>query len=139
MDRPSLETGGKLAKLYNIVDKINIDILDYGVNTVEYIGEKFQLTPGINDVAIAVHSEPEFELPEDIPRTFDGMKHLLEHLCCEGVIIEYKGVYWKIRQNVFTKKGSFELACKKWREPHKKIDTLVLIDELKLVLPKYYQ
>ena len=113
--------------------------MDYGVNTVEYIGEKFQLTPGINDVAIAVHSEQEIELPEDVSRTFDGMKQFLEYLCCEGVIIEYKGVYWKIRQNVFTKKGSFELACKKWREQYKKIDTPVLIDELKLVLPKYYQ
>lgn len=122
--RPLPEDKGKLAKinrnLYRIVDeemKGFLEELKEDYITVELVGQKFNATPGVMaQCGIAPHSSQTIDVEKQF-RTFIGMKdYLLNQKCIEGLVIEWKGVYWKIRSNCFDKRCNFECVKKNNKE-----------------------
>ena len=83
--------------------------------SVEWIGTKFQKTPGVpHNVAIAIHSQQVCE--EQIERTYDGVRSFLSGegggegnpIIIEGLIVEYNGTYYKVRSDCFDRKCLFK-------------------------------
>ena len=110
--RPPAEAKGKQLKLrlrlYDILDTIESDRLVGNFTSVEYVGKKFQQTPGY-ELDILLHHE----LPiQTVERTWEAIKSFVCEKPIEGLVVEYQGKYWKIRQNCFTKSGSYD-ALKK--------------------------
>jgi len=110
-----------LRELYSQLDSMkNIDQL-LGIRkfmSVEYVGEKFQKTLGILGNKFMIHSEQlvEKSSPLGSAKSFEEVKHAICSNVIEGLVIEYEGIYYKIRQNCFTKNGIFEKESKKWKK-----------------------
>lgn len=108
--KPTSYVTGKLATLY---DELRLHAAEYvkdkpsGHYSVEVVGRKFQRTPGVDcDGALAIHSEQVLDVD---CRSFEAIKRfLLEVISIEGVVVEHKGQYWKIRSNCFDKDCPFE-------------------------------
>jgi hypothetical protein len=102
----SLEVEGKKLKnrnqaMLDVVERHEDRLLSFG-NTISiaWYGKKFQKTPGVpHDVAIAVHADQVCE--EDFDLTQDGVRDFLLNSDppIEGVIVEHKGKYWKVRSD----------------------------------------
>jgi hypothetical protein len=123
--RPLDTDKGKLAKLnrtlYKIIDGEEMqDFLSASGTvwlTVELVGKKFNATPGVREMCgIAPHKSQTVSI-QNQDRTYQGMKELLLSSTVEGYVIEWKGVFWKIRSNCFDKNCTFEVAKKtrEWR------------------------
>jgi hypothetical protein len=116
------KTDKMLVKLYDMVDTAvrenRLELTDF--QTVEMIGDKFQKTLGVDkDVAMAVHKDQQIEIPDE-QRNYDGIKKfLLEDKCTEGIVIEHKNRYWKIRSNCFDKNCEYEKLSKQWLKDRK--------------------
>ena len=86
--------------------------------SIEWVGKKFNKTPGVpHDVAIAIHAEQVCE--ETIDRTYDGMRSfLLENdPPIEGFVVEWNGVWWKIRADCFDRKCKFKTQVDSVKRP----------------------
>ena len=70
--------------------------------TVEWVGRKFNKTPGVDaDIALCVHHE---QVPlTNVPREFSELRTWLMEQGIEGVVVEHRGVYWKVRTDCFHK------------------------------------
>ena len=86
--------------------------------SVEWVGRKFNKTPGVpHDVAMAIHAEQVCN--EDIERTYDGFRSFLleSDSPIEGLVVEFKGTFWKIRADCFDRKCPFKTAPESVRPP----------------------
>ena len=76
--------------------------------TFEAIGTKFNKTPGCDEeVAIALHASQTVYFDE--ARSFEGVQKFLKENCCEGLVVDLNGKFFKIRSNLFDKKCDFEV------------------------------
>mmetsp|Transcript_17532 Transcript_17532/g.26622 ORF Transcript_17532/g.26622 Transcript_17532/m.26622 type:complete len:232 (-) Transcript_17532:1281-1976(-) len=105
---------GKKAKKRNktmldLVEKYKERFSGQNYTSVEWVGTKFNKTPGVtHDVALAIHSEQMVpEADEPTSRTYEGFQSLLLKTAIEGFIIEHQGVYWKIRGDCFDRECPF--------------------------------
>jgi hypothetical protein len=79
--------------------------------SVEWIGRKFQQTPGVpHDVAMAIHEDQVVEEEKlMIERSFDGLKKYLLEDCAEhpveGLIVAHEGLYWKVVTKAFCERN----------------------------------
>lgn len=110
----------KLKKLYTqLYDKLDEEEEKNG--TIELVGPNFQQTPGFTENMIINHTTLYFEFPHE--RTFENVKKFLLDGFEEGIVIEHKGKYWKIRANVFdtpgNKKCKYERYKKAWMKSQK--------------------
>lgn len=94
--------------------------------SVEWVGRKFQQTPGVNvDVAMAIHSEQ--IVPEQLAlrlRSYIGLRKYLLEECkdepVEGFVIEHEGTYWKATTSGFVEeRGEAENPYQSRREKAK--------------------
>jgi hypothetical protein len=86
--------------------------------SMEWVGYKFNKTPGVpHNVGIAIHSEQACK--EVVERTFEGMKSFLleSNPPIEGLIVEYDGLYYKVRGDGFDKKCRFRTNPSSARPP----------------------
>lgn len=99
-------TGKKLSKrnraMLDLAKRHKDRLLSFGREwlSVEWVGKKFQQTPGVDhDVALAVH-EDQVLTDGEIDRTFKGVQKYLMDDCSdapiEGIIVAHHGVYWKV-------------------------------------------
>ena len=109
------DVAGKKARKRNeamlaLVQKHAAYLSSFGdVVSIEWVGKKFNKTPGVpHDVAIAIHEEQIFE--EVIQRDYEGLRSFLldRDPPIEGIIIEFRGTYWKVRADCFDRKCSFK-------------------------------
>lgn len=78
-----------------------------GMMTIEWVGKKFQRTPGVAaDVGIVIHHLQEMEA---VPRTFEELRSFFQRYRIEGVVIEHKGTFYKIRANMFDPQAKIEV------------------------------
>jgi hypothetical protein len=104
-------------QLYTILEKIIRERpLEYGYTSLEFVGTKFNQTPGIDQMCgIAIHED--LILPEQPPkeiRNFDGMEQFCTQQTCEGFIVKHKDNYWKIREDGFTHQGNYKSGKNLW-------------------------
>ena len=147
--RPSDDEKGKHAKivreLYGRIDKMENRkerLSSYEFNSCEFVGYKFQNTPGVFGNNIALHKEQNIDakyakenllmihmfskfeetLKSEGNTIYDSFKECLldPNNMIEGFILE-RNIdiicdvhYIKVRQNVFTKKGIYEKMKKEW-------------------------
>ena len=86
--------------------------------SVEWVGRKFNKTPGVpHDVAMAIHAEQICN--EDIERTYEGFRSFLleSDSPIEGLVVEFKGTFWKIRADCFDRKCPFKTDPESVRPP----------------------
>jgi len=107
----SKTTNKKLKKVY--------EDLYYQLNTkkekngsVEFVGPNFQLTPRYNNNKYIFHQSLSLNL--NFNRNFKNIKNYLNTVVEEGVVIEYKGKYWKIRSNLYDNNCKFDKLKKSW-------------------------
>lgn len=105
-------------KLKIIYEKLYDQVDGKKNGSVEFIGPNFQMTPGFSENIVQFHKELKIDPPND--RSFESIREFLLSRYEEGVIIEYKGRYWKIRGNVFDKNCLFEKLKKSWIKQQKK-------------------
>jgi hypothetical protein len=104
-------TEKKLKKMYNNLYSQVEDSMKNG--SIEYIGPKYQATPGFTKDLFVFHRNLTIEISPQI-RTYESLKEYLLSGVMEGVVIEHKGKYWKIRANVFDKNCKYERFKKAW-------------------------
>jgi hypothetical protein len=105
VDRQAKKKAGKLNRsIYDVVSRhyqhlaAELKLRD-GFMTVELVGTKFNRTPGVEaDVAMILHHEQECMV---MNRTFAGVRAWIEAHGTEGLVVEHRGVFWKIRGNLF--------------------------------------
>ncbi len=115
--------GGEAAiwrELYSQIDREfiegkSLDGLDWSMpmyHSLDLVGKNFSATPGVDKIGIALLADQEIlEKPSFIS---DGLKegltdeqvyeHFKEYFCtvaCQGIIIEYQGMYWRILASHF--------------------------------------
>jgi len=94
--------------------KDNFLVLNREWISVEWVGTKFQQTPGVpHDVALAIHEDQilDTETAETIERTYEGLKKYLEDCAenpVEGLIVAHEGVYWKVTTGGFFSSNSVQ-------------------------------
>lgn len=75
-------------------------------NSIELVGKNFNNTPGVVGNGIVLHSEQTIELPtQERPKSPEEWLKFLStvfqpkesDICMEGVVLEYRGKWWKIR------------------------------------------
>jgi hypothetical protein len=119
-----MDVNGKKARKRNeemlkVVQDHADHILKFGeCVSIEWVGQKFNKTPGVpHDVGIAIHSEQLCE--ERVERTFEGMKSFLleSDPPIEGLVVEYDGLYCKVRGDGFDKKCRFKRNPQSARPP----------------------
>lgn len=103
--RPSEDQRGKLAKidreLYRIIDSNReyLDSLECKFITVELVGQKFGKTLGVEaDCDIAIHSDQKILI---FDRSFYGIRETCTDFFIEGLVVEHRGKWWKVRWDGF--------------------------------------
>lgn len=117
--RPSLDTKGKepamWRELYSQIDKAQaMGKLVNKSYSIELVGKNFSGTPGVPTIGIALHCDQVMEKPPLLPNTEEEwylyFYELFEKMCAEGIIVEYQGLYWKIRADLFRKDSAWRLG-----------------------------
>ena len=110
-----------IAELYLQLQNYDIHYLDslFGNNkhiSVEYVGINFQKTLGYTNNHFVPHNQLIITTPGSLLHTiqFNELKETICNYMIEGIIIEYNGERFKIRQNCFTKEGVFDRYSKIW-------------------------
>lgn len=106
----------KLKKVYDILYNQSNELNKNG--SVEFIGPNFQATPGYTVNMVKFHTDLIIDGPDN--RTFEGIRSFLLNRYSEGVVIEHKGRFWKIRANVFDNNCKYEKLKKIWIKHVKK-------------------
>lgn len=111
VSRPAENTKNGAEKIdlaiYKVAEK-HIDRLSPGLYSCEFVGRKFNFTPGVeDDVAIAIHSDQvftsDFEFAKCDERSFyDIFASYFKDVPMEGVIVmDDNGRFWKIHARLF--------------------------------------
>jgi hypothetical protein len=94
--------------------------------SVELVGTKFNKTPGVDaPVALAPHclqtlsTDDTPYLPQSLPRTFDELNLVLidSEIVAEGIVVEHKGIYWKVHSKLFDPTCTFAMDKSKASPP----------------------
>lgn len=92
--------------ILDILDKHRDDLIaairETGHNhvSIEFVGQKFQKTPGVDAaVGIVLHNKQAI-VDTELPRTFEQMRLFLNTHAVEGIVVEWKQQYWKVRANL---------------------------------------
>ena len=96
----------QLAQLYAHLNEVSggePETLEDG--SIELVGPAFNKTPGFERNQFVFHRNLEMKLPCE--RTFAAIKEWLPKQPIEGIIFEYRGVYWKVRADVFDRQCAF--------------------------------
>mmetsp|Transcript_3547 Transcript_3547/g.5423 ORF Transcript_3547/g.5423 Transcript_3547/m.5423 type:complete len:231 (-) Transcript_3547:136-828(-) len=119
----TIDVQGKKAKKKNkamldLVEKYKDRFSGQKYTSVEWVGTKFNKTPGVpDDVALAIHAE-QTVCEDDTPaRTYENFRSYFLETAIEGFIIEHNGVFWKIRGDGFDRKCPFALDKAAVRPP----------------------
>jgi hypothetical protein len=89
-----------------LVEAIRTHGSSEGWLSVEWVGTKFQKTPGVEvPVALCLHCHQRVQEDAELPRTYQQVKDLLARTAVEGIVIEHAGRFWKIRSNLMDPHG----------------------------------
>jgi hypothetical protein len=114
--RPSADAkGGEAAiwrEMYAQVDRAHVEGRLNGpdgtprkYHSVELVGKNFSGTPGVAGIGIALHAEQETGKPAGTPQTdeewYAFFSKYFKTVCCEGLVVEHKGLYWKVLAGQF--------------------------------------
>lgn len=133
LKRPVLEEGKKLKgedafilPLYQRLEVMGLPKTGEFIS-VELVGKNFNNTPGVKGNDIAVHSHqkilfvdlaPKFEDPKDwLKDLFEFFTRVDGRVRCEGIVLEYKGRWWKVRAEHVWPIFSQEKMVKNYEEP----------------------
>jgi len=95
-----------VAQLYKSLDEADPQELSLlpDFNSIELVGKNYNQTPGVVGNGIALHSQqrldikfPEKQSPEEWLENLRTLMESEEGIVMEGVVIEHKGTWWKIR------------------------------------------
>lgn len=100
-------------RMKKVYDKLYSQIEGMKNGSVEFVGPNFQMTPKYTKNTVVSHQTLSFDFPRQ-NRSFKNIKDYLLIGYEEGIVIEYKGKYWKIRANVYDKKCRFEMFKRSW-------------------------
>jgi hypothetical protein len=119
IERPSANDSTKDAvmwrNLYRQVDKAQEDgKLGEKYHSIELVGKNFSGTPKVEGVGIALHSaqvcpKPDANTLETEESCYEYFYTLFEKLNCEGIVVEYDGLYWKMKADCFRADSPFKL------------------------------